>query len=244
MRKFTLLAASVLAIAANAQDVSTSNTLDENQTKVTTTTTTKTTTTPVFESAEENYGRIGVGYDQWSTSIKGYDGTNYNGFYVDWVILGTPLAGDLYVEGGIRFNYELKSEKNDGITTKLDMFTVGIPLNLTYRFEFGNSGVRLSPFAGINFKVHAFGEMKQSWTTTQSYNYIGTQTYKHSETTNLFSKDDMGDAKYKRFQMGWQVGVNLELKKFYITFSYGTDFIKIAEQVNTSNLTLGVGFTY
>lgn len=205
-------------------------------------------------TAGENYGRIGVGYDKWHQSSKYMNGSDYNGFYVDWTFVGIPVVENLplCVEAGIRFNYEYNKSEVNKTDYKTTFMTVGIPVNLTYRFEIANSGVRISPYAGINFKVHALGEQKytveEPHTTTigagTRFETTTTSTIKSKKTINIFDKDKNGGIKYNRFQMGWQVGVNLEFKKFYVSFGYGTDFIKIAENINTSNLTVGIGFSY
>lgn len=206
------------------------------------------------EKTVKPYSRLGAGYDIWNLSPKGGDGTSYDGFYVDWVIMGMPLSNTmpLYMEFGIRFNAEYYSNKNDYAKSNASFYTVGIPLNFTYRLPLGNSGLKLSPFVGLNFKVHASGtnkvttkETKQS-TIGQGTRFETTSTKEVDKTTeyNMFSKDDMGDGALKRFQMGWQIGANLDIKAFTISFSYGTDFVKIAEKTNTSNLTVGVGFNF
>ena len=41
--------------------------------------------------------------------------------------------------------------------------------------------------------------------------------------------------------MGWQIGLGLNLKKFYLGFEYGLDFMKIAPETKTSHVEVSLG---
>ena len=70
------------------------------------------------------------------------------------------------------------------------------------------------------------------------------------EEVDLFDKDDaekyFGDEDYawKRFQMGWQIGVKASISNFVLGVSYGGDFSEIAEDAKskTTSITLGYRF--
>lgn len=206
--------------------------------------------------AVEKYSRLNFGYDLWTISASGSDGTGYNGFYIDWVIQGTPLSRTipLYLEWGLRFNAEFYSKDENGFKTTANNMAIAVPLNLTYRLPLGDSGVKLSPYAGINFKVNVSGKQTSEYQVEEEHRGFEGTRHEFTYTTNSnqkiernpYSKDDMGssDATFKRFQMGWQIGANLDIKKFTIGLSYGTDFIQIAKKVNTSTFTVGIGFNF
>lgn len=214
-------------------------------------------TTSDKNSAEriiKSYSRYSAGYDNFHVSAAGSDGTGYDGFYVEWVIQGTPLSktSPLFLEWGLRFNGEYYSDSAEKSKQSTNVYTVGIPLNITYHFSLGDTGAKLAPYAGVNFKVHVSGESKYTYktllTTTVGegtrFETTSTKEIDKTDTLNLFSKDDMGEGAWKRFQMGWQIGVNLEIKRFVIGLGYGTDFVKLAKRTNTSNFTVGIGINF
>lgn len=61
---------------------------------------------------------------------------------------------------------------------------------------------------------------------------------------SFFDKDDMDGDEWKRFQLGWHIGAGFNYNQFYVGLSYGTDFIKIAEKVNTGTFSLGIGYNF
>lgn len=206
------------------------------------------------KSIIHSYSRYAAGYDNFHISAAGSDGIGYDGFYVEWVILGTPLSktSPLFLEFGLRFNGEYYKDSTEKTQQSVSLYTLGIPLNITYRFSLGDTGAKLAPYAGINFKVHVSGENKYTYKTLHTstafegtkFETTSTKEIDKTDTWNLFSKDDMGEGAWKRFQMGWQVGVNIEIKRFIIGLGYGTDFVKLAKKTNTSNFTVGVGINF
>jgi hypothetical protein len=70
-----------------------------------------------------------------------------------------------------------------------------------------------------------------------------TTTYKNKrkEKLNLL---DLGV--YKRFQTGWEIGVQVHIYKFMLGFSYGNDITAIAEvpetKIRTISATMGFCF--
>ena len=71
--------------------------------------------------------------------------------------------------------------------------------------------------------------------------------YGLQESRSLFDEDDMGDKDYtwKRFQIGWQIGVNARISNsFLLGVSYGTDFSEIVKdgKMKTTSVTVGYCF--
>jgi len=162
----------------------------------------------------QNYSRVQVGYNATFLDVKGGDGETLNGFTAQYTY-GIGFQEAMAVEIGGQLGYG--SCKIADETFKL--FTIAIPVNYAYKFNLSDN-FALAPYAGLNFKVHAMGK------------YAG---------QDIFKKETL-DA--NRFQMGWQVGVAAHFSKFYVAAQYGTDFIKLAEGLNTSALGVSVGYTF
>lgn len=202
---------------------------------------------------------LSVHYNNTSYNFSGYDGAedsnfSLNGFGVGysyrWSFLGLLEDGiPLYEENGINVNYDFGSPTNEvvwGNHLKVDMqdLNLQVPVNFGYMFDVYDGAFFISPYAGINFKYHLL--------TRSRSKYEG--EYGDSETgkwINFYSKDDMGkDGRWKRFQMGWQVGLDFTFEfPIFLRVQYGTDFIPnysykhdgYKEKVNTRNLKISVG---
>ena len=69
--------------------------------------------------------------------------------------------------------------------------------------------------------------------------------YGESETANIFDEDEMGDdGVFKRFQIGWQIGATLNIDKFNVGLSYGTDFMEISKNVDTKTFKVSLGINF
>ena len=71
-------------------------------------------------------------------------------------------------------------------------------------------------------------------------NILGKLKY-DDESVNVFDDDDMNEA-WKRFQIGWQIGVGANFNTFYVSASYGTDFSEIFEEGKVAMPSLTIGF--
>ena len=139
---------------------------------------------------------------------------------------------------------------------KFNLFSVKIPVNLTYKFDIPNSSFSIAPYFGLTMRFNLSGKAKMEYNlTSDAEDHLRSNGWskKDIEETfgdkdrNLFDKKDMGSDKntWKRFQLGWQLGVNARIKDtFLVGVSYGTDFSEIAEKskVRTTSITLGYTF--
>lgn len=110
---------------------------------------------------------------------------------------GFPLAQfPLYVEfgGGVQYMF-YHNKKNDA---KFDVISVNVPVNILYRFALNGGKQHIAPYAGLYGRYNAWGK---------------------GGDDSLFGDD--GDL--KRFQMGWQVGFQYDVSKFYIHLAYLSD---------------------
>ena len=183
----------------------------------------------------------------FNVDVKGADNQTATG-----ISLGYSMAlqlipdGSLFLEPGLGVQYtfytEDKSASSMGYSVKAEnkfnMWSLKVPVNLLYRFEIGNSGFSLSPFAGLTLRYNLSAQIKSTATVNGQ-----SETIK----TNLFKNSDMGgsDNTWNRFQIGWQAGLKAIIgNAFLIGASYGTDFTEIAEKtkIQTATVSLGICF--
>ena len=195
-------------------------------------------------SKDGNYSRIQVGYNPMMVSpyYDDADNTCLHGASFSY-LYGIKLnpSQPIFLEVGGKIAYHMKKEKEDvnieDVTYHMDVTdkveTLSVPVNLTYRIALGNGKVSLSPFAGITFKANLLAK------ETVSFKY-------EDETLNLFDKDDVGkDSQWKRFQVGWQVGINLDTNSgFSIGLHHGYDFNNICKKTTTSNWSVTLGYKF
>lgn len=145
------------------------------------------------------------------------------------------------------------------LKTKLTTMNLAVPLNLAYKFNI-NEDFSIQPYLGLNFKFNVLAKQKHSINVTDEYDENGEiqdyndkltdkefeELYNRKKECNMFDKDDTGnkDTVWKRFQMGWHIGVGFNYKAFNIGVSYGTDFIALCKKTNTSTLAVGVGINF
>ena len=181
----------------------------------------------IEDADNEDFTGISIGYSKaFSISqntplfIEAGLGLQYS-FYDDDVVLTAVDDDDYYyVEG-------------DG---KISVFSVKIPLNLIYKFDIENSNISLLPFAGLNLRYNLSGKLK-----------VEQDDYDYEEDYDLFDKKDMGskDATWKRFQIGWQIGLNAHIgQNFILGASYGQDFSEIAKKCKISTISVNVGYKF
>lgn len=216
----------------------------------------------------DNYGRFYIGYNpvsvDWEENGKNLkkmfpmdNGLSLGYMHGHNVVKSLPL----YVEYGANVAWAFgKHDDKDSddyyswkSETKLNMFSINVPVNLAFRLSFANNDFSVTPYLGLNFRINVAGTRKE--TNISEYEDYDGEEYK--ETTiikyKLFSSDEyelddeddwdiddnddeitmeattgMGDNALKRFQVGFNVGVAVNYKKLHFGFGYVTDFNKLA----------------
>lgn len=179
----------------------------------------------------------------------------------------------LFVEVGVGLQYSFKNEDmadeladiydmdEDDITEicdpkeKFNMFSAKVPVSLVYNWQLPNSNISIAPFAGITLRYNFSGKDKMEFNWDSEFEEYLREEYGNKEfekvfgdqEKDLFDKDDMGssDATWKRFQIGWQIGVSARFNNhFLVGVSYGSDFSEIFKKakINTTSITLGYCF--
>ncbi len=202
----------------------------------------------------QGYNRIGLSYNNTQYNWGGDaddDDENFklNGFGIDYIHgFRVSRALPMYVELGANVNFNFgnvlnEEEGNYSAKVKMQDINLQVPVNYTYKFAIADF-FSIAPYAGINFKLHL------SSRTKAEYKEHGVKG--ETDWVDLFSKDDMDDDTWNRFQMGWQIGVNFQYTKFNVGFQYGTDFIPAysykedgyKERLNTGNLKITLGYVF
>lgn len=118
----------------------------------------------------------------------------------------------------------------DGTEYKVNVWSLKVPVSLTYDWQVADK-ISILPYAGLTFRYNLAGKYKVE--------YDGDEI-----DANLFDDDEMGDSAFKRFQIGWQIGVNAKFNKFLVGLSYGSDFSEIADdcKIKTTSITIGCCF--
>ncbi|MBQ2365511.1 MAG: outer membrane beta-barrel protein [Alistipes sp.] len=211
-----------------------------------TTTQSKSTSGNIFSSmTTDDYNRIYVGYNP--TNIKWSEDIDTDSFPLKHGITVGYLRGSnivknlpLYIEWGANFQY-LFGKYHDSSdfgeeTININAFSLNIPINLAFRFSFKNNDLSITPYLGPNFRINLAGKCKYEYEDS----YYG---YREEGKYNMFSKDEdngLGDSAWKRFQVGFNFGINLSYKALNVGIGYVTDFSKIADYDEDGNGKLGV----
>lgn len=158
------------------------------------------------------------------------DNTSYQGISVGANYF-TPFAGALGADFGLKLQYFFRNETENNYDYKDNMLSATIPVDLAYDWHVSD-GFAIYPYAGLyaRFNISASRKVEHGGSST-----------KH----NPFSKDDMGDYTWDRFQFGWQAGVNFRISDMItIGGGYWMDLNEIDDHTKLYgfNITLGANF--
>lgn len=180
----------------------------------------------VTHKASDNYNRFSVSY----TSLSNIDEDAMSGISAAWTKgIAISKTTPLFIETGLGVNYAWKSEDE----YKINWLTATIPVNLVYKYEISD-GIKLAPFAGIYLRGNLLGEMN-----------IDDDYSQYRDDVNFFDDYDDGGYEASRFSFGWNIGVGVEINKFYLGLSYGSDlneFVEDADKIGTLSATVGFNF--
>lgn len=206
----------------------------------------------------EGWSSFYVQYNPSTFAADKGDDFDFKGFSVGFnKAFGISQSSPLFLEVGAALQYSWYSESDDyyyedyydyyefEIEEKVNLFTLKVPVNLTYVFNLPNSNISIAPYAGINLRYNLSGKLNLSCDDADI-----------DEDFDVFDKDDMEDDDFtwNRFQMGWQIGVNVNFQKAYLGLSYGGDFTKTVKymdgltgsgkdyKMKTTSITLGFKF--
>ncbi len=206
----------------------------------------------------EDYNQLGISYVNEAFSYdfpKSYgdmDNIGMNGIGVKY-IHGFSVSSTLpmYVETGLNFNFCFGSQDSeddyDDSQYKYQHAALAVPVNFAYKFNI-NDNVAIKPYLGLNFKYNVLGRTKYEEDDDDDYGYYDNDS--KSKWESLYDKKDMGGKDYvwNRFQMGWHIGAELQVNKFFFGLNYGTDFIKAYSykkmKINSATLNVSLGLCF
>lgn len=189
-------------------------------------------------TSENEYKRFDIAFDKMIPDEDG-DADAWNGFAMEYMT-GKPISTTMpiYYEIGMRGQFNWLSDSESVYGESLDITqsfgAVSVPLNILYKISIPGSALKLAPYAGVYGRFNLIGKLKMK--------YDG-----ESETIRFFDKDDMGGRDYTwgRFQVGYQLGVNVELPSSWILgFQYQCDLSEILEDSKLTHLMFSIGTTF
>ena len=206
-------------------------------------------------SAGTSVGGFSTAYVQWnfeSQKVKaGSSSTSESGNSISGgfsYAFGIAGATPLYLEPGVALKYVWDKDDN----WKFNMLSLKVPVNVVYSFA-ATENFNIEPYAGVYLRGNLLAKQKfegnggwddddwddwdewdddyysdfdDDWETT----YEAPSSSVGSKDRDLFSKDDMGDAAWKRIQLGMQFGVRARInQKFMIGIGYSMDLTNISK---------------
>lgn len=211
--------------------------------------------TSATKSVDTNgWQKVYVSYTptKFITDVTGTDDTSLTGFTFGYA-KGFSIAKDLpvFIEAGINatyaFNSDLDEESNfignytgDDFDTKMTYLAVSVPVNLMYKVPL-KENISLTPFIGLNLKGNIIGKTKVSYNGDNEYYEEDDDT-----ETNFFDKKDVSDKdnRWKRVQLGWQIGVGLNYNQVYVGLSYSKDLSELCKKVKISTYSITLGYNF
>lgn len=164
MKKIVILvAACFIAIAANAQIVSSSS-------------------NTYIKTGDSGFSALWLSY--MPTTFKtSYDGSShsesgFNTFALGYTHAAPMSAAPILIEYGAFAEYTTKTEKSHGASISTNLIGVKVPVSAMYAFPLSDN-VTLYPYAGVNARLYVIGK--------ETYKYEG-----ESESYNIFD-DEEGD---------------------------------------------------
>ena len=165
-----------------------------------------------------SYNSISFGVDDAITGgVR--DISAWSGISLDWIKgISVSSSMPLYIETGVGMTYGWYSDNFYSENAERDVEITGnylgmkVPVNVTYKIDCGDSGIKIAPFAGVYFRG----------------NFICTATSAVDRgEENDFDAFDNADA--SRFNVGMNFGAGMEYKKLYLGLSYSKDFNKFID---------------
>ncbi len=171
----------------------------------------------------------GGGYRFYNNG-EGNGSTGFSGFSLGFSrSISLSSAIPVFIEPAIALQYSTKKEgyfnyyDEYRTSARLNLISIKVPVNFIYKYDFASYPVSLMPFAGINLRVNAWGEINDD-----------------GDYEDLFDEYE-----FKRFQIGWQAGIKARISdKFIVGGSFGTDFNEIHEKVKVHTGTIMFGYSF
>lgn len=184
------------------------------------------------------------------TKFKGFSGEFKAAFNV---VQGIPL----FLEAGLGFLYSSSKYEDSGTEEWYDEYygyveydweeNIGIkfmslyvPLNIGYKLSL-NESISVMPYLGLKARYNLNAKFLEEYTDNDETEDYETDLFDTKEMKDNWGEDPF---KAKRFQLGWQIGADVEISNFILGVSYGSDLGEIMKdcKFKTTQLSLGLKF--
>lgn len=165
-----------------------------------------------------------------------------------YLVAGANIQYSIYTKSseGPKGSFNLNGETvtyGTNINTDISFYDINIPVSMMYDIAVTND-FSVAPYAGIKLRAGLGGNISNKPSATgltqdkaQALAVVGGSNL--AETSS-----SVYDADFKRFNIGWQVGVNLNYSNYILGCSYGTFFNKIAEETTLKQATISIGYRF
>lgn len=202
----------------------------------------------------EDYDRVAASFDcsflspnrECSTILNSSETLHMVGGAFNYVH-GFRLGEVTFLEAGVSMgaltgnSEELTLDNGTTLKEKFSNVNLQVPLNLVYRFPLSEK-ISLSAFAGLVGKYNLSYKVKTTGSGPDGH---------LSHTIDLLSDTSRGMNKntvWHRLQAAWQIGLGLNIKKYYVGISGGTDIIPVYSRskatINSASLKVTLGYTF
>ncbi len=170
-----------------------------------------------------------VGYD-YSLSIPKISGFNFDlGFAISYaryneVETETTTTGETAItdSGSSYTTYASEYE----YTTSLDWIMASLPISLSYSLNLSDN-ISISPYFGFVFRYGLALTLKEAYNSSSYYDDDTLRTEEYDRYSyNMYS--EMSGISLKRFSLGYQVGVNIDIKRIFVGLNYSDDFTNLS----------------
>ncbi|MBO7541737.1 MAG: hypothetical protein J6T33_08780 [Bacteroidales bacterium] len=157
---------------------------------------------------------------------------------------------NLYLNWGVGFvfsQYKDESEPFDFFgyqkTTKTEFlyFSALYKANVGYLLTIPNTTVAFFPYVGIYGHMHIGGNL---YYTFPNLNTEKNEIFDDQKKYSLFTESADNPDPWKRFEAGWNFGINAYFGTFMVGVAYGKTFTDLTKDTRTSELRLSAGLRF
>ena len=142
----------------------------------------------------------------------------------------------VYFEYGLGAQWSFMNDSSsENITVSTNFVGVKIPVSLMYKYDVPQTNIALAPYVGLDLNGYLLGN------TSAKYG-------DDKVSLSYFSKDDMGDEKFSRVNLGWHIGARVFVNDLFVGIAYEAPLTNLYKEGNNKinfnyiNISLGLAF--
>lgn len=183
-----------------------------------------------LENNLDNYNRISLSFTSFSASkdgLLGDEAMRLPGFKFGWTggySVGKKLP--FFVEAGAEIQYNTRRGDFAWNNDELRASTLGfvVPVNFGYKLGFKN-GAYIEPYCGLHLKMNLAGKYKIIRDSESTEKDVSASWWNEKEMKENINVDNSKG--FNRFQLGWQVGLNVGYKRVNFNLAYMPESIRL-----------------